>query len=197
SLGFIAQEVEEIFPELVITDTAGYKNLDYSKLTAVLAKAVQELYAQVTALATQVNDLAATVLGFQEEFTTQRLCLGETCITEAELQQLLNERGIAPASSGGASDAVTDDGSNDTPASSGDTGSGESDVSNNGDTEEPVGETTPEPAPAEIVVEEEAPPSAEPVSGSEEGIGESVDSAAPEASSSESAGSESGESSGV
>ncbi len=43
SLGFIAQEVETIFPELVITDTAGYKNLDYSKLTAVLAGATQEL----------------------------------------------------------------------------------------------------------------------------------------------------------
>ncbi|MFA5095041.1 MAG: tail fiber domain-containing protein, partial [Candidatus Paceibacterota bacterium] len=43
SLGFLAQEVETIFPELIITDTAGYKNLDYAKLTAVLASAIQEL----------------------------------------------------------------------------------------------------------------------------------------------------------
>jgi cytoskeletal protein CcmA (bactofilin family) len=48
SLGFIAQEVETVFPELVITDTAGYKNLDYSKLTAVLAGAVQELNSKIS-----------------------------------------------------------------------------------------------------------------------------------------------------
>jgi hypothetical protein len=55
SLGFLAQEVEVIFPELVITDTAGYKNLDYSKLTGVLAGAVQELDLKIEELTVALN----------------------------------------------------------------------------------------------------------------------------------------------
>ena len=42
-LGFIAQEVEEIFPELVHTDEGGFKSLDYSKLVPVLVESVKDL----------------------------------------------------------------------------------------------------------------------------------------------------------
>lgn len=42
-IGLIAQEVEEVFPELVETDDAGYKAVDYSKMTAVLIQAIKEL----------------------------------------------------------------------------------------------------------------------------------------------------------
>lgn len=41
-IGFIAQDVEKYFPELVRTDNEGYKALDYSKMTAVLLQAVKE-----------------------------------------------------------------------------------------------------------------------------------------------------------
>ena len=61
SLGFIAQEVETVFPELVITDTAGYKNLDYSKLTAVLAGAVQTLDARTSFIANAATSTVLTV----------------------------------------------------------------------------------------------------------------------------------------
>jgi hypothetical protein len=37
-LGMIAQEVEEVFPEVVHTDTDGYKSLDYHKLVAFLVE---------------------------------------------------------------------------------------------------------------------------------------------------------------
>ncbi|MCR4328933.1 MAG: tail fiber domain-containing protein, partial [Candidatus Roizmanbacteria bacterium] len=62
SVGFIAQEVEKIFPELVITDTAGYKNLDYGKLTAVLAGGIQEQQTMIQRLAT-TGDLTLTSTG--------------------------------------------------------------------------------------------------------------------------------------
>jgi len=39
----VAQEVEEIFPELVRTDADGYKSVDYAKLTPILLEAVKEL----------------------------------------------------------------------------------------------------------------------------------------------------------
>lgn len=41
-IGFIAQEVELLYPELVLTDSEGYKSVDYSKITVVLLQALKE-----------------------------------------------------------------------------------------------------------------------------------------------------------
>ena len=41
-IGVIAQEVENILPELVSTDNNGYKAVDYTKLTPVLIEAMKE-----------------------------------------------------------------------------------------------------------------------------------------------------------
>jgi hypothetical protein len=49
-IGFIAQEVEAIYPELVITDEQGYKKVDYAKITPVLVEAIKELKAENDAL---------------------------------------------------------------------------------------------------------------------------------------------------
>ena len=53
--------MEQVFPELVITDTAGYKNLDYGKLTAVLAGAVQTLDARTSFIANAATSTVLTV----------------------------------------------------------------------------------------------------------------------------------------
>ena len=45
-IGLIAQEVEKIFPELVVTNIDGYKSVDYSKLTPILVEAIKELKAE-------------------------------------------------------------------------------------------------------------------------------------------------------
>ena len=42
-IGFIAQEVEKVLPELVITDSKGYKSVDYVKAIPVLLEAIKEL----------------------------------------------------------------------------------------------------------------------------------------------------------
>ncbi|WP_156510976.1 MULTISPECIES: tail fiber domain-containing protein, partial [Emticicia] len=42
-LGFIAQEIEKVFPEMVFTDEKGYKSVDYGRLTPVLVEAIKEL----------------------------------------------------------------------------------------------------------------------------------------------------------
>lgn len=47
-VGFIAQEMEEIFPELVYTDKRGYKSVAYSKITPILLQAIKELQLQNT-----------------------------------------------------------------------------------------------------------------------------------------------------
>jgi hypothetical protein len=42
-IGFIAQEVEPILPELVFTnETDGYKGVNYPEMTAVLVEAIKE-----------------------------------------------------------------------------------------------------------------------------------------------------------
>jgi len=63
-LGFIAQEMEPLFPELVKTDVKGYKAVDYAKLTPVLVEAVKEQQdiintqqEEIVALQKQVDEL--------------------------------------------------------------------------------------------------------------------------------------------
>ncbi|HIE01180.1 MAG TPA: tail fiber domain-containing protein [Thiotrichaceae bacterium] len=49
-IGFIAQEVETVLPELVSTDSDAYKSIAYGKLTAVLVEAVKEQQLQIERL---------------------------------------------------------------------------------------------------------------------------------------------------
>ncbi|MCP4131719.1 MAG: hypothetical protein GY754_12135 [bacterium] len=42
-IGFIAQDVEKVLPEVVTTGTDGYKALAYSKMTVVLVEAIKEM----------------------------------------------------------------------------------------------------------------------------------------------------------
>jgi len=49
-VGMIAQEVEEFFPEIVITDKSGYKSLDYSRLTVIILKVMKDLIKRVEKL---------------------------------------------------------------------------------------------------------------------------------------------------
>lgn len=42
-LGFIAQDVEAVLPEVVATDSIGYKSMDYSRIVPVLVEAMHEL----------------------------------------------------------------------------------------------------------------------------------------------------------
>src|SRR6185503_11722536 len=46
SYGLIAQDVEQVLPELVATDSDGYKAVNYSKLPLLTIQAVKELKAE-------------------------------------------------------------------------------------------------------------------------------------------------------
>jgi hypothetical protein len=56
-LGFLAQEMEYVYPELVHTDSSGSKSIHYANLTAVLVDSVKELHGQVKALRAEVEAL--------------------------------------------------------------------------------------------------------------------------------------------
>jgi len=49
-IGIIAQELEKEFPELVMTDSEGYKSIAYDKLTAVLLEAVKAQQKEIEGL---------------------------------------------------------------------------------------------------------------------------------------------------
>jgi len=53
-IGIIAQEVEEVLPELVYTDENGYKSVSYEKLTPVLIEAVKALKSENEELRSEI-----------------------------------------------------------------------------------------------------------------------------------------------
>jgi hypothetical protein len=58
NIGFIAQELEEAFPELVLTDEEGKKSVKYQNATAILFEAVKEQQKQIDELKNLVNAIA-------------------------------------------------------------------------------------------------------------------------------------------
>ena len=54
-VGFSAQEVEKLFPEVVMTDATGYKSVDYGRLTPVLVEAIKEQQLQINKQEQQLN----------------------------------------------------------------------------------------------------------------------------------------------
>ena len=53
--GVIAQEIEEILPELVDTRENGYKAVKYDKLVSLLIEGIKELSQEVNELKKQIN----------------------------------------------------------------------------------------------------------------------------------------------
>ncbi|MFQ5606190.1 MAG: tail fiber domain-containing protein, partial [bacterium] len=56
-LGFIAQEVEKIAPEVVSTDNDGYKSVAYANVTALLVEAIKTQQATIDALVERITTL--------------------------------------------------------------------------------------------------------------------------------------------
>jgi len=53
-IGFIAQDVQKLFPELVTTDAEGYLSMDYAKVTPILVGAIQEQQAMINEMKEQI-----------------------------------------------------------------------------------------------------------------------------------------------
>jgi Chaperone of endosialidase len=57
--GLIAQEVEKVFPEMVSSDEAGYKRVNYGELPYLMLQAIRELKAQNDELKVGTDELKA------------------------------------------------------------------------------------------------------------------------------------------
>ncbi|HCB51014.1 TPA: hypothetical protein DEP21_00210, partial [Patescibacteria group bacterium] len=60
-LGVVAQEVENVFPELVHTDISGLKSVEYANLVAPLIEAVKTLTLQNKQLESRITQLEARI----------------------------------------------------------------------------------------------------------------------------------------
>jgi len=56
-IGVIAQEIEEVVPEIVSSNQQGFKSVDYAKLTALLIEAVKELKDENKAMRNRIDTL--------------------------------------------------------------------------------------------------------------------------------------------
>lgn len=63
--GFLAQEVKEIYPELVHTDDDGYMYVDYISMIPLLVNAIGELNAQIEELKAENSELNQAVINAQ------------------------------------------------------------------------------------------------------------------------------------
>ena len=59
NLGFIAQEMEQVIPALVVENAEGYKSVDYSSMTAVFMEAMKEQQTIIEQQETRIADLEA------------------------------------------------------------------------------------------------------------------------------------------
>jgi hypothetical protein len=60
-IGFSAQEIEKLFPEIVMTDANGYKSVDYGRLTPVLVEAIKQQQEQINDLKKEIAELKELV----------------------------------------------------------------------------------------------------------------------------------------
>jgi hypothetical protein len=116
-LGFLAQEVQQLFPQLVSTSSPtaltpdGTLGLNYTGLIAPIISAIQ-------ALSVEITSLESTITGFAESFISDRitaaheLCVGSTCVTPAQFQAMViaaGGTGTAQSSPGLGSGTPSDD----------------------------------------------------------------------------------------
>ncbi len=69
-IGFIAQEIESVFPEMVLTDEKGYKSVDYARLTPVLVEAIKELSQKNKNLESRLEKIEALLSAKNENINT-------------------------------------------------------------------------------------------------------------------------------
>merc|ERR1719198_678617 len=90
-VGFIAQDVEEILPQVVNTFNDGFKGIEYGKVTAVLVEAVKQQAEEMKQQAEEVKQQAEEIaqLKEQQQQTQEGRALREAGSSmEGELKEL-------------------------------------------------------------------------------------------------------------
>ena len=94
NVGFIAQEVEKIIPDLVQDGPGGYKSIAYDKLTAFIVEAMKEQQTQIESSKSENIKLTSRVQELETknmELSTEISKLSELKSEVEELKNLVNE----------------------------------------------------------------------------------------------------------
>jgi hypothetical protein len=76
-IGFIAQELEKIYPELVNTNIEGYKSVQYSHMVPVLLEAIKEQQSQISLLQNNIDQLYSELSSSQNDYSLLKVQLNE------------------------------------------------------------------------------------------------------------------------
>jgi lysophospholipase L1-like esterase len=97
--GFIAQQVQSVFPNLISTTSPtaltpdGTLSLNYIDLISPIVAAIQELDKEITSLASTVASFAQSITSaignFGQVNAANELCVGSTCVTPAQFQAMV------------------------------------------------------------------------------------------------------------
>ena len=69
-IGFIGQEMETVCPELVATDTEGYKSLNYSRMTPILVEAIKEQHQIIHQQASELKEALSRIAKLENHLQT-------------------------------------------------------------------------------------------------------------------------------
>ncbi|MCO5251494.1 MAG: tail fiber domain-containing protein, partial [Candidatus Kapabacteria bacterium] len=89
--GLIAQEVEEVLPEIVSTNVNGIKTLDYSKLSALLIEVVKEQQSSIKRLQNQIQYLNEKIKNL-DDMNHQNMKLSDEIDEIKIMMKLLNKQ---------------------------------------------------------------------------------------------------------
>ena len=77
-IGFIAQDLEKIFPQFVVTDKEGYKSVDYARLTPVLVEAIKSQQMMIEEMKNQIQKIKSENILRDEKWYTIMKKMNET-----------------------------------------------------------------------------------------------------------------------
>ena len=103
-IGFIAQEVDPILPE-VVRKGGDYWSINTRNILAVVVEGFKAFYAEFLVLRDTVAGFAKKIVSDEivfdratgGELDVQKLCVGKICVTEAEFEQVFGDTGQTPA----------------------------------------------------------------------------------------------------
>lgn len=93
-IGFIAQEVKVVLPE-VVEGTDGSMGISYGNMVALVVQGLKDMYALLPNVMHKVSDFAVEVT--TKRANVEMLCIGETCVTESQLKTLLQNANLMAA----------------------------------------------------------------------------------------------------
>jgi hypothetical protein len=100
-IGFLAQDLEKYFPEVVSVAPNGFKTVSYGGMTPILVEALREMNLKVTNItmpadASSIVEKIVAKLVKADRVETKELCVDDVCVTRDQFLRILESSGQTP-----------------------------------------------------------------------------------------------------